>query len=169
MDNIMSCQTVENEMKVHLQDTDKVVNFLIFNCSTDLNDSYTDIKLNIMKLDDICWLYNGTESIIFSLAKENENLLNSTRFIFNRLFTSHDVFTFRNAVKSYDEVVEHPNGFTGRKEVLYNSALSRNLSYLLNILFMLNYFDFQTETLKRTLQEYNYWKNILIDSKNGTL
>lgn len=38
MDNFMSCQTVENLMKLHLQDTDKVANFLIFNCSTDIDD-----------------------------------------------------------------------------------------------------------------------------------
>jgi hypothetical protein len=168
MDNVMICQTVENGMKLHLQDTDKVADFLIFNCSTDLDDSYTDIKLNIMKLSDICWLYNETESIIFSLAEKNQNLVNSTIFLFNRLFTSHDVFTFRNLVKSYDEVIEQLNGFTRRKILLYNSASSRNLSFLLNTSFMLNYSDFQTETIKLTLQEYNYWKNILIASKNGT-
>lgn len=39
MDNVLSCQTVENEMKFHLQDTVKVENLLIFNCSTDIGDT----------------------------------------------------------------------------------------------------------------------------------
>ena len=48
MDNVMSCQTFENLMKFNLQDTDKVADFQIFNCSTDIDDIYTDINLNIM-------------------------------------------------------------------------------------------------------------------------
>jgi hypothetical protein len=39
---------------------------------------------------------------MFSRAKEEADILNSTKFIFSSLFTSHDVFTFRNLVKSYD-------------------------------------------------------------------
>ena len=51
MDNVMSCQTVENLMKFHLQDTDKVADFFVFNCSTDMGDIYTDVrvKLHIMQ------------------------------------------------------------------------------------------------------------------------
>jgi hypothetical protein len=87
----MSCQTVENLMKFLLQDTDKFANFLIFNCSTDIGNIYTDIILNIMQLSDICWVYNETESIIFSWAKEEANILNSTKFLFNKLhgYTVH--------------------------------------------------------------------------------
>jgi len=33
---------------------------------------------------------------------------------------------------------------------------------------MLNYSDFETETIKLILKEYNDWKNILIESKNGS-
>jgi hypothetical protein len=165
MDNVMNCQTVENLMTFHLQGNDKVANFLIFNCSADIGDTYTDIKLNVMQLRDICWVYNETESIVFSWAKEEENILNSTKFLFNRLFT--DVFTFRNLVRYYDGVIQHLHNFTLRKELLYKFTFSRNLSNLLNTSFMLNYSDFKTETIKLILQEYNLWKNILIESKNG--
>jgi hypothetical protein len=111
MDNVMSCQTIENLMKFHLQDTDKVENFLIFNCSTDIGDIYTDIKLNIRQLSDVCWVYNETECIIFSWAEEEANFLNSTRFLFNRLFITHDVFTIRNLVNYYDGVIQHLRNF----------------------------------------------------------
>jgi len=161
----MCCQTVENLTKLHLQDTDKVANCLIFNCSIDIDDSYTDKKTNIMQLSDICWVCNETESIMFTWAKEEANILNSTKFLFNRLFTSHDVFTFRNMVKYYDGVIQHLHNFTHREEHLYNFTFSRNLSHLLNTSFMLNYSDFETETIKLILQEYNNRKNILIESK----
>jgi len=44
-----------------------------------------------MQLSDIWWVYNETESIIFSWAKEEENILNSTKFLFNKLhgYTVH--------------------------------------------------------------------------------
>jgi hypothetical protein len=48
-------------MKLNLQDTDKVANFLILNHSADIGDTDADVKLNVMQLSDICWVYNETE------------------------------------------------------------------------------------------------------------
>lgn len=166
--NAVTCQIVENEMKLHLQDINKVTDFLTFNCSANLDDAYTDIRLNKIHFADICWVYKEIEKIIFPWAKENDELLNKTRFLFSRLLTSHDVFTFRDLVQSYDEVIKHVNSFTRKKELLYNFISSRNLSCLLNTSYRLNYSDCQTKAIELMLREYNDWKNILIENKNGT-
>jgi hypothetical protein len=65
-------------------------------------------------------------------------------------------------------VIKHLHNFTRWKELLYNFTFSSNLSNLLNTSFMLNYSDFETETIKHILQEYNVWKDVLIGSKNGS-
>jgi len=118
-----------------------------------------------MQLSDICWVYNETESIIFSWAKEEATILNSKKFLLSRLFTTHDAFSFTYLVKYYDGVIQHLHNFIRRKELLYNSTFSKNLSHLLNTSFMHNYSDFKTEIIKLILQEYNDWKNILIEVK----